>query len=137
MGILKEAEVTSPSEEETADETAEEETRDVPRRKRKRRMFSSNVLRTEGLARVFTAINLATFSVLSVGVTGAFAVAAVVSQAASSSSSSSSSSSGNSITFWSANEQLVYGTLGVLGLFAFAYYFSRRDLFRQRMATVT
>ena len=68
LAILKEAEVTSPSEEETADET--EETRDVPRRKRKRRMFSSNVLRTEGLARVFTAINLATFSVLSVGVTG-------------------------------------------------------------------
>jgi len=136
LAILKEAEVTSPSEEETADETEEEETRDVPRRKRKRRMFSSNVLRTEGLARVFTAINLATFSVLSVGVTGAFAVAAVVSQAQSS-SSSSFVPAGSSITIWSANESLIYGSLGVVGLFAFVYYLTRRDLFRQRIASVT
>jgi len=137
LAILKEAAdaTTLAAEEETTTEAAEEETTDVPRR-RKKRMFSSNVLRTEGLPRVFTAINLATFSVLSVGVTGAFAVAAVVSQASSSSSSSSSSStSGSSITLWSANEQLIYGTLGVLGLFAAAYYFSRRDLFRQRMAS--
>jgi len=136
LAILKEAAdaTTLPPEEETTTETGEEERRVLPRKKR---MFSSNVLRTEGLPRVFTAINLATFSVLSVGVTGAFAAAAVVSQASSSSSSSSSSSNGSSITFWSANEQLIYGTLGVLGLFAFAYFFSRRDLFRQRMATVT
>ena len=49
----------------------EEETTLSPPRRRKKRMFSGgNVLRTEGLPRVFTAINLATFSVLSVGVTG-------------------------------------------------------------------
>ena len=73
LAILKEAEAVATTlapEEETSIETAEEETTDVPRR-RKKRMFSSSVLRTEGLPRVFTAINLATFSVLSVGVTGA------------------------------------------------------------------
>ena len=73
LAILKEAEAVATTlapEEESSIETAEEETTDVPRR-RKKRMFSSSVLRTEGLPRVFTAINLATFSVLSVGVTGA------------------------------------------------------------------
>ena len=65
LAILKEdpqATTVAPEEEET--------TLSLPRR-RKMRMFSGgNVLRTEGLPRVFTAINLATFSVLSVGVTG-------------------------------------------------------------------
>ena len=65
LAILKEdpqATTVAPEEEET--------TLSLPRRRKKRMFSGGNVLRTEGLPRVFTAINLATFSVLSVGVTG-------------------------------------------------------------------
>ena len=100
----------------------------IPRRRRR----STWILRTAGLPRIFGAISLASFTVLSIGVTGAFAVAAGAAFVASVQSSSSSSST-SPITFWQANGGILTATASLLGILAFAYYLSRRDQFNRRI----
>ena len=129
-----------------------------------RQRRNGRILKTIGLARTFGAINLASFTVLSVGVTGKIvlarlqysqkrtmhscitdildigvAAAAVVTSAAyaaSSSSSSSSPSSGFSQTFWSANGPILAVGAGVVAVVGLAYYLTNRTTVHRRAETM-
>jgi len=90
------------------------------------------ILRTAGLSRVFGSISLASFSLVSLGFTGAFSTVVggsyVVHHA--------STPPKRQITFWSANGAIITVALGIIG-FAGFYYVSRRPLFRRRFSQIS
>jgi len=90
------------------------------------------ILRTAGLSRVFGSISLASFTLVSLGFTGAFTTVVggsyVVHQ--------SNPQPTRQITFWGANGPIITVALGIIG-FAGFYYVSRRPLFRRRFSQIS
>lgn len=95
-----------------------------------------SILQSSSLGRVFTSLSLASYALVSVGFTGAFAVAAVAAQASSSSSSSSSSNTKTDVSFYNQNVTLIF-TLGAGVLLVGYYYFlTRSGFFRRRFSDI-